>query len=210
MKVQSPIAGHQAGRAGGIIFQTYHGRTYGRSMPILFHYPDTPAQQKTQGLFFNILWQFQSIYRSFSKVIPKSTRGNKNIYNTLSQGVYRAAQTYPKAQAKEPPIWFGQDTQRQVRISTADALLAVEPEAIKTEFSVSIKLWRRRFSPVTSHVLLINRTQQGLLAASTIWTDSRVALSFENSVDWHNSDEIRVYVALSNPEFMTNFYRVSI
>lgn len=210
MKAQVPVIGRATGRSGGMIFQSYHGHTYLRSMPAIFHYPDTKEQQITQGRYYNIMWQFQSIYNSFSKAIPKACRFGKNTYDVLSHGVFRASQTFPTAQAKEPPRWFGNDIQQQVRVLAVCTQFAVVPEVVRLRLSVTYSTWRRQFSPVMYHLILVNSTRQQLIAVSASYAGSEFTVTFENPNGWQQTDTIRPYFALSNTEFMSNFYRVSL
>ena len=209
MKVQAPLIGKASGTSGGMVFQSYFGNVYTRSLPILFHYPDTPAQQKTQGLFYNILWQFQSIYNSFSEVIPREQRRGRNVYDILSHGIYQAAQTFPNAQATDPPRFFGTDSQQQVKLLPSAYQIAVGQDFVKVGFSLRFSLWRRRFTPSMAHIILIDYDLQSLMAASEAYANGSFNITFENVQKWQETDTIRTYVALSNPEFMSNFYRVS-
>lgn len=208
MKVQNPIVGKAAGRNGNLVFQTYHGNTYAHTLPIIYHYPDTPAQQETQAKYYNIMWQFLSIYRSFSRLIPKDVRTNKNVYDVYSKGVFRAAQTFPKAQQKFPPKWFGADTQQQVKVSGTNVRLDVTQEVVKLGCFIHYSVWRRRFQPKFCHVLLINYSMQALMMVSEPYSGSELYAEFSNISKWQSTDIIRVYVALSNREFISNFYRL--
>ena len=72
MKVQQPLLGHSSGSLAGMVYQTYNGTTYMHTKTTNYHYPDTPAQQKVQGLYWSIMRQWLTVYRGASKLFPKA------------------------------------------------------------------------------------------------------------------------------------------
>lgn len=208
MKAQLPIIHHGSGHAGNIIFQTYWGRTFLRSMPILFHYPDTPAQQKAQGLYWTITRQFQAIYSNFKRSFPKRNNSNKNIYNVLCKGIFQAADPYDSQHTAPPPLRFGLDTQQQIKLSFMASKIVVDKTTIIMSFQVSLHMWRRTFRPATAFVLAINRTQQSLLGTIQPYEQGNFDIVLQNTVAWFPTDEVVAYVAAGNKETISNFYLI--
>lgn len=208
MKAQLPIIHHGSGHAGNIIFQTYWGRTFLRSMPVLFHYPDTPAQQKAQGLYWTITRQFQAIYGNFKRSFPKRNNSNKNIYNVLSKGIFQAADPYDSQHTAPPPLRFGLDTQQQIKLLFPVSKVVVEKTTVIMSFQVSLHMWRRAFRPATAFVLAINRTQQSLLGTIQPYEHGNFDIILQNTMAWLPTDDVVVYVAAGNKETLSNFYLI--
>lgn len=208
MKAQLPIIHHGSGHAGNIIFQTYWGRTFLRSMPVLFHYPDTPAQQKAQGLYWTITRQFQAIYGIFKRSFPKRNNSNRNIYSVLSKGIFQAADPYDSQHTTPPPLRFGLDTQQQIKLSFLVSKVVVEKTTISIAFQLSVSLWRRAFRPTRVYLVAVNRTQQSLLGAEQSYQSTEIEFVLQNSVLWESTDAVVAYVAIGNKETLSNFYLI--
>lgn len=210
MKNQLPWINHAAGTSGNMVYQTYNGHTYSHAKTTLYHYPNTPAQQDTQGKYYNIMWQFLPIYRHLKKFIPKQVRHNCNMYDVLSHGVFLASLTFPNPLRKTPPKWFGHDTMRQIDLHFSDINSAIDEEWIRLNFNVLQTSFRRRFKPAFSHILLVNITQQMLIAQTDEYQSSTFAIRLQNVSKWQPSDTIAAYLALSDNTFFTNFYRIEL
>ena len=208
MKVQLPIINHGSGRAGGMIFQTYWGRTYLRSMPVLFHYPDTPAQQKIKGLYLNLMNQVRAAYDTLRKSFPRNFNTNRNMFNILAKGIFRAADPYNSNHDATPPLRFGYDTQQQIKLIFSDHKINVGKTDIVISMIASIQLWRRSFRPKQAVYIVINTTQQQIQFTSLPWTDGVFEWSFKNTFPWHAEDRILIYVAATNSEMMSSFYLI--
>lgn len=205
MKVQSPIVGHQRGRTGGLIFQTYFGNTYARSMPALFHYPDTRKQQATQLRFYNVLRQLQPIYREFGKTIPQAQRYDKNFYTIFAKGIYKAIQAFTPDKTTENVRWFGTDKQKQVRLSFGYVKMGVSPDSIALAFNVTYTLWRRKFTPQHIHIIVLNLTKQYITSHHELYNGSDYELRIPTTTVCKPTDQVVAYLALSNYEFLSNF-----
>ena len=208
MKVQQPLIGHSSGTLAGMVYQTYHGATYMHAKPSIYHYPDTPAQQKVQGLYWNIMRQWQEIYRGAVKTFPKAMPINSNIFDIWAAGIFQGAQTYPRPMQPNPKKWFGQDKRQSVRLSFRHAQCEMQDDVLKLEFLVFFDCKRRRFAPTLCHIIVINRNEQLLEYAFANYTTNDIRLTFVDLVGWSPTDELRVYAALQNNEYYTNFYRV--
>lgn len=208
MKFQLPWIGNANGRTGDMVFQTYNGRTYGHVKTNNYHYPDTEAQQKTQGLFYNIIHQYNAIYPQIRPGIPKAQRVNTNAYDVIASGLFWASLTYPNPKRKFPPRIFGLDFTPQVVLSLTNVDILITDKTIKAACSVQISTFRRLFMPLKYHVFLINVTQQMLLFTLGEYYPNTVAVDFENVNRWLPTDHVEVYLSLLEPNFMSNYTRL--
>lgn len=210
MKVQMPIVGHAAGRTAGLIYQTYNGHTYARSLPVIYHYPDTPLQQDCQAKFYNIQEQWLPIYNSFKRLIPRNQRHNTNMFNVLSAGVYLAAQTYANSNSKGRPQHFGSDIQQQIQIKTIKAGISIDPKLVVIDADVVFVSWRRTFVPRACSLLLVNASQQLLMFTRFDYSESDFRIEFSNMQSWLQGDSISAYLALASKDFFTDFYLLAL
>ena len=208
MKVQQPLLGHSSGTLAGMVYQTYNGATYMRAKTPIYHYPDTPAQQKVQGSYWTIMRQWQTIYRSAAKAFPKAMPCSWNVFDIWAAGIYQAAQTYPRLFRNEPPKAFGQDKRKSVVLQFPASGVEFEDDVLKVDFVVNVVCLRRLFVPQTLHCLVINKTQQLLQYAFADYVDNHFTLVFQGLSGWYPTDELRIYVALQNDNFYTNFNRL--
>ena len=208
MKVQQPFIGHSSGTLAGMVYQTYNGATYMHAKTTNYHYPDTPAQQKVQGLYWDIMRQFQLVYRGASKAFPKVMPCNWNVFDIWAAGVFQAAQTYPRLFKAAPSKWFGQDFKQSVKLQFGTVTVDFADNNLKVDYSVTYRGIRRQFLPTMVHTLVINKTRQLLQYAFADYTGAQVVLMFQGLEGWSARDELRIYVALQNDIFFTNFYRL--
>ena len=208
MKVQQPFIGHSSGTLAGMVYQTYNGATYMHAKPSIYHYPDTPAQQKVQGLYWDIMRQWQVIYRSAVKDFPSAMPCQWNVYDIWAAGIFQAAQTYPRLFKASPSKWFGQDQRQSVRLSFPLATADIADNNLKVDFRVVYRCVRRQFVPTMVHTIVVNKTLQLLQYAFSYYSGQDVVLIFRGVDGWSKNDELRIYVALQNDNFFTNFYRL--
>ena len=88
MKIQLPIVGHASGRNGNMIYQTYHGSTYVRTKPFVYHYPYSPAQEEQSTRFRAAVDGFTPQYRIIAIKISNTQRANRNIYDMFIHQFY--------------------------------------------------------------------------------------------------------------------------
>lgn len=205
MKVQNPIIGKATGSNQELVYQTYFGNTYVRTKPSIFHYKDSKAQQDTQALFFDIQQQWLHIYEALSDYYTSRQRNDKNVFNVLSAGIYKAIRTYPKSSNLYPPRFFGADDYNQVKAIFEEVFWEFQGKFIEFKFTFSQIQSSRQFSPNTFHLLALNVSQQLIYYINDIFTLPTTNITLTNSSDWLQSDEIRVYIALSDHAFMSNF-----
>lgn len=210
MKVQLPWLNKASGRSLGTIYQSYWGNTYTRSMPSLFHYPDTPEQQATQATFFDIQRIWIPIYYELAKSIQRQQRKNKNPFNVMSSFIYRIFHPYkPGAQDRFPSNW-GLDRLNRFRPVLRNAGLNVLEKEITLSFDQFRPYNDLGFTITTQHVLLFNVTRQSMLYTNTPLTAGQNICLFENTNDWKKTDEIVFYFALSCESWLGNFNRIDL
>ena len=207
MKFHFPWIRNASGTSAGLVFQTYRGRTYGHAKTEFYHYPNTPAQQETQGKFYNIMRQFNAIYPELSHFIHRSQRQNRNVYNIFGSAMFAASLTYPNPYRKYPPQKFGVDKDNTLSIAVVIDSLVINDKTINVVAKYSVKTFRRVFTPKTLHVFFANSSQQEILYTYQPASVDDFSLSLSNSKQWLQSDSISMYVALSDKSFLSNFFK---
>lgn len=209
MKVHLPIVGKATGSSAGLIYQSYWGNTYTRSFPFSFHYPDTSKQQKCQFDFFQIQRAWWPIYNKLKFSIPKQCRRNTNVYNKLSNGIYKVFMTYSVIKVENIVEVWGLDERKSVVMEIEKERLEFENNAIIARFSINDIYGKRHFSPQSYNMLLCNIKQQEFyFQTSEVHADLN-EVEFLVQSEWSRTDIIVAYVAFSNDEFFTNFYLCS-
>ena len=210
MKLQLPWIGKAAGSSAGTIFQTYWGRSYSRSFPAIFHYPNTPAQQKTQAAYYDIRSSWQPIYNAFSKLGSLNQRTNKNSYNLYFRAVIQVLNPYNVEKYTMPPRYFGMDPRNRVVISVADAKISIEKNSLTLFFS-------RYLTKIGIHdefnrvqFLAFNRTRQKIAYFNHFYRPEAQSLRVSVDSSWTVSDEIYVYLAFTSPNWLGNFNLVKL
>ena len=207
MKFQFPWIRNASGTSAGLVFQTYRGHTYGHAKTEFYHYPNTPAQQDTQGKFYNIMRQFNAIYPELSHYIPRNQRQNKNVYNIFGSAMFAASLTYPNPYRKYPPLKFGIDKDNTLSLVVVIDSFVINDKTINVLAKYKYTTNRRVFAPKTLHVFFANSSQQEILYTYQEATYEDFSLSLSNSKQWLQSDNIAMYVALSDQSFLSNFYK---
>ena len=207
MKFQFPWIRNASGTSAGLVFQTYRGRTYGHAKTEFYHYPNTPAQQDTQGKFNNIMHQYNAIYPELSRFIPRNQRQNKNVYNVFGSAMFAASLTYPNPYRKYPPQKFGVDKDNTLSLIVIIDSLVINDKTINVVAKYRVKTFRRVFTPKILHVFFTNSSQQEILYTYQPASQDDFSLSLSNSKQWLQSDSISIYVALSDKTFISNFFK---
>lgn len=207
MKFQFPWIRNASGTSAGLVFQTYRGRTYGHAKTEFYHYPNTPAQQDTQGKFYNIMRQYNAIYPELSHYIPRSQRQNRNVYNIFGSAMFEASLTYPNPYRKYPPQKFGVDKDNTLSLVIIIDSLVINDKIINVVAKCSVKTFRRVFAPKTLHVFFVNISQQEIIYTNQPSSQDDFSLTISNSKQWLQSDNIKMYVALSDQSFLSNFFK---
>ena len=206
MKVHLPIVGKATGSSAGLIYQSYWGNTYTRQFPFSFHYPDTSKQQKCQFDFFRIQRAWWPIYNQLKLSIPKQCRRNTNVYNELSNGLYKVFMTYAEIKAQNVVEEWGLDKRKSVIFNLEKYPITFDGLKMGVETDILEIHGKRSFKPTNYNMLLCNITQQEFYFKTELWTNDNILESFIITSEWSQSDIVVAYVAFSNNEFFTNFY----
>lgn len=209
MKVQLPWFGKAAGRSVGTIYQSYFGNTYTRAMPFSFHYPDTKKQQETQASFYDIQRNWFPIYDQIKIKIKIQQRNDKNVFNRLSKAVYKVLNPYNKKINKKPLRFFGLESKNENRPVTAKVQTDFKENIINVFFDMNRPFWNRKENISDSHLLLFNQSQQTMLYQNTKFQAGENMFSFENTLNWQESDTIYIYLALSSENYLGNFNQIN-
>lgn len=205
MKVQLPFLGHAAGSSAGTIYQTYRGRTYARSFPAVFHYPDTKKQQRCQASFFDIQRPWIPIYKQLSSTIGKMQRKNKNPFNTLSRMVYRIFNPYNDKKKTKIISDFGLDRLNRVRPAYHAFYLEVNGETVTLTFDMARPYVDLSVTLDTTHIIIFNITRQSMYYMKDKFKPDRNAFRFQNTLEWKPDDTLVTYCALSGIGWLGNF-----
>lgn len=205
MKVQLTWFGKAAGCSAGTIYQSYFGNTYTRAMPFSFHYPDTKNQQKTQASFFDVQRNWLPIYNQIKLNIKKQQRNDKNIFNRLSQAIYRVLNPYSKKVNEKPQRFFGLEPRNENRAIIAELQVNFRDTRINIYFDMQRPYWYRSEQIESSHLLVFNRTQQTMMYQQTKFQAGVNDIVFENIMHWTETDDILIYLAIASDNYLANF-----
>lgn len=205
MKVQIPILNKAAGRLRNTIFQSYWGATYLRSMPLLFHYPDTPDQQRTQAIFFDIQRNWIPIYQQLMQYAAPSQRKNMNTFNRLSRYVYKILDPYNAINNYITPKVWGLERLNKMRPAIPGFQITFKDESIFLDFDVNRPYNDTNHYIRWYHVLLCNLTQKNMLYQVIPVSGETEHVVFSNTLEWLPSNRFRFYIALSDDHWLGNF-----
>lgn len=205
MRVQSPIAGAITGSAGRIIFQHYHSHTYGRAFPVIFHYQPTPAQYAAQTKFYGTRSYFNPIYRQLKPHFTRHQLAQFNPYNLLSEGFFKAMQTFPPHADGELVTRFGIDVYDRVTLHCGECTLYYDtPYWYLTleDFSFESDI---DFTPTLAHALLFCPARKQAQYLYTPFVDQHLCFPWLDCYNWFPDEYANLYVALSDDQHFTNF-----
>ena len=206
MRIQSPIAGNMTGSAGKIIFQHYHGRIYGRSFPVIFHYQPTPAQFAAQTKYYGIRGQWLPLYRQIKSLIPYAQLKLANAYNNLTNGIYEVLGTFSDTHTPNTPRKFGFDPYNRFVLRLGDyTLYYLEPYYYITFWNFNFYT-NLSFVPRFAHALYMCPDLQLLQYNVVDFNADHLTFIFLNTQDWFPDHSFEMYVALSDDEYFSNFF----
>lgn len=205
MQVQLPLFGKAGGHSRELIYQSYNGKTYARSMPLLYHYPDTPAQQITQAKFYDLQRSWLPAYKDLSTHIARNQRNNKNPFNMLSKGIYKIFHPFQDESRYIYPSNFGLDPKNRVRPYILEYRIFVEPRDVNLEFEMSRPFNDLQVQLTTCHIILFNITSQTMIYTSSDIIPDQNIFVLKNTNEWKPTDKIKFYCALSGKDWLGNF-----
>lgn len=206
MRVQSPIAGNMTGSVDGLVFQHYHGRTFGRSKPALFHYGPTPAQAAAQSKYYGIRRQWNPIFRLLKSYIPTLQGKQSNAFNVLSDGVFKALGTFNKAEQPHPLRKFGADALDRLTLRLGNYTLYSANSLYYITFYDFDYSTQVNFIPEVAHALYLCPDLQQIQYTNVDFNPDHLTFIFDNNLSWFPDHSFDMYVALSNSEYLSNFF----
>lgn len=205
MKVQLPFHNHAAGRSGGSIFQTYWGRTFARSMPALFHYPDTKPQQETQAKFFSVQYYARSIYNLDKSFISRYQRININAFDVYMKAFFAALNPYNRSDFVRPPKYFGVDKYNSAILPTKLLDVYMSSNRMAYEFQLFEPIVKNSNNFIYQQAIFFNRTKQICFRRQGPYTKGMHNLTIMASSQWSKEDEIYIYFALQSTNWQGNY-----
>lgn len=206
MRVQSPIVGNMAGRSAGLIFQHYHGRTYGRSMPAIFHYGPTASQELTQKLYYAVFRQWKVVYSDMKRFVPKNMLKQVNAYNMLTKNIYKALGTFDDLVPDPHLKSFGIDIYKHIQVSPGSYTVVEESGKLIVNFNEIAVKSNIDSEPQICHLLYINPSKQQIDYANTQYQKKDIAFVIDDPDERKAIGEFVLYVAVSNDYFFSNFF----
>ena len=206
MRVQSPIAGGIAGAAGNLIFQHYHGRTFGRAFPAIFHYQPTPAQYAAQTKYYGTRREWNPLYQAIKPFIPKAQLKQANAFNNLSAGAFKALGVFPDAEHSTQLRKFGFDVENRLLLYLNNwTLYYAEPYYYVTFWDFDFQSYVA-FTPRYAHALYFCRDLQQIEYNVVDFDPLHLTFIFDNSRNWFPDHDFDMYVALSDEQYFSNFF----
>lgn len=206
MRVQSPIAGNLVGTAGGMVFQHYNGRTYGRALPVIFHYQPTPAQAAAQDKYYGIRRYWLPTYRIIKPFVPDEQLKLANAYNDVTKAVYRALGVFDENHTPEVFHKFGFDPYHRLSLWLGNYTLYYEDPYYYITFWDFHFESDVNFTPVYAHALYLCPDLQEIQYCAIDYNADHLTFIFVNSRNWFPDHTFEMYVALSDDEYFSNFF----
>lgn len=206
MKVQLPWIGKATGSSAGLIYQSYWGGTYSRSFPVSFHYPDTPAQQACQALYWHIRREVGSCYEEIQYDISSYQKRIRNPYNVLIQSVRNLflsniADPYAPWQSD-----FGVDSKRAIIPSIEDYGCYIRPNIINFDARLIAIDSKFVFWPTRCWLTLVNMTRHELWTREANYEQEIMQLVHPNTTGWAQTDIVAFSACVANEHYMSNFF----
>lgn len=208
MKVHVPFLGKVTGSSAGLIYQSYWGKSFARTFPAIFHYPDTPRQQATQAKFYQIQKLWTGIYADIKQFIGPSQKKNRNTYNELFKYVFRNLNPYDRAHWQVWPNNFGLDKLNRVRAVINPETYTVTSDSISLDFSMGRPWVGIDVVPRDAIFIFFNRTRQDLAATILPFRGDLNNVTVPNDNEWDGFDNTCLYVALGCDGWLGNFNMV--
>lgn len=206
MRVLSPISGAIKGSAGNLIFQHYYGRTYGRSLPALFHYQPTPRQKEVQDKYYNVKNQWGRIYPLIKPYIPKAQFKKANPYDMLFVGIIKALNTFDQSTVGSRLTAFGSDVTNKQKIFPGSYTTEIIPDGEKVTFAEIGYATKVDFEPTYSHALLIDRNKKFLQYSRANYAKADISFEFDEMEVKSSDLPLLYYIALSDNQNFSNFF----
>ena len=194
------------GSAGGLVFQHYNGKTYGRSKPVIFHYGPTPAQAAAQNKFYGIRGQFNPVYRNLKPYVPENQLKEANAYNNLMDGVFKALGTFNIDEQPETLRKFGFDTLNRLSLRLGNYTLYYSSPLYYITFYDFDFISQVDFAPLYAIALYLCPDLQNIDYNIVEFSADHLTFVFNNLNSWFPDHDFDMYVALADDQYFSNFF----
>jgi hypothetical protein len=206
MKVQLPWMGKATGSSAGLIYQSYWGRTFARTFPAIFHYPNTHAQQACQAKYWHLRLEVEGCYERLRYDLSDYQKRIKNPYNQL----FQSARTMFESQTADPTapwqLYFGVDALNAISVDVMTYQSHITPQRVICDALVNDVTSKFDFFPKWAWICLVNWTRQELWTRKADYGQGWVQQFWPNDTGWPSTDFVVFYIGVSNNHYMSNFY----
>lgn len=206
MKVQLPWFGKATGSSAGMIYQSYWGHTYARTFPAIFHYPDTPAQQLCQDIYWGIRRSCGALYEEIRYDISPYQKRMQNPYNTLNQSARKLFLAGPPGLNKNWPMYFGVDSLNAISANIIDANNMIRPDRINFDSRLRDLSSKFIFEPTKVWYALVNFTRMELWCRQGQIERDYLYGFYPNTTGWPELDNVLFAACIANEHYMSNFF----
>ena len=206
MKVQLPWMGKATGSSAGLIYQSYWGRTFARTFPAMFHYPNTPAQQACQTKYWHNRIEAEACYGTIQRYLSSYQKRITNPYNAMFKSVndmFIQHETNPYAPI---PNDFGIDIRHSVNANIRSVFNVVRPDRVIIDANIINIKSEFQFEPDKAFLILVNFRRKEVWTQPANFHGGNIYGSWPNTTTWPSTQVAIFYVGLANNHFCTNFF----
>ena len=198
--------GKATGSSAGLIYQSYWGKTFARIFPVMFHYPNTPAQQACQAKYWHNRIEAQACYRTIQPYLSTYQKRITNPYNAMFKSVndmFIMRETNPYSPI---PNDFGIDIRHSVNASIKAVFNVVRPDQVIIDANVIDIKSEFQFVPDKAFLVLVNFIRQEVWTQPANFHSGNIYGAWPNTTTWPSTHVAVFYVGLANDHFCTNFF----
>lgn len=208
MKVQLPWAGKATGSSAGLIYQSYWGKTYARTFPAIFHYPNTPAQQACQAKYWHRRIEAQDCYRTIQPHLSSYQKRLTNTYNAMFKSVNDMFTKQVTSQYSPIPYAFGIDLKYSVYAAIIPKNYTITPSQVIVEAKVKEIKSEFQFQPNKAFLVLVNFRRQELWTQQPKYDNGYIYGVWKNTTAWASDYTPMFYIGLADDHFFSNFFLI--
>lgn len=206
MKVQLPWMGKATGSSAGLIYQSYWGRTYARTFPAVFHYPNTPAQQACQAKYWHNRFEAGVCYRTIQRNLSPYQKRITNPYNAMFKSVNDMFNQRDANPNSPIPYDFGIDIRHSVYAIIKPVFYVVRPDWVIIDANIKEIKSEFQFIPDKAFLILVNFIRNEVWTQPTNFHSGNIYGEWPNTTTWPSTQYPHFYVGLANDHFCTNFF----
>lgn len=210
MKVQLPWAGKATGSSAGLIYQSYWGKTYARTFPAIFHYPNTPAQQRCQDEYFDMRHEIDACYEEIRYDISPYQKRIRNPYNVIFQSarkMFLANSLNPYSMLQES---FGVDAINAISANIFLGQSYIDSKKVVLDARLISYESKFNFFPTKCWFTLFNRYRSQLWTRQAEIQQDYLLAYHDNTTGWRSTDDVYFYVLIADEHYMSNFFLTTI